>query len=70
VTADVGLMRSGPLDVPAVLAIGRGTLRKMRQNLSYAIGCRGQAPRPGAVGGLRDQAWQAAFGRSGERDLP
>jgi P-type Cu2+ transporter len=31
-------MRSDPLDVPAALAIGRGTLRKMRQNLGWAIG--------------------------------
>ena len=37
-TADVVLMRSDPLDVPAALVIGRGTLRKMRQNLGWAIG--------------------------------
>jgi len=37
-TADVVLMRSDPLDIPAALAIGRGTLRKMRQNLGWAIG--------------------------------
>ena len=37
-TADVVLMRSDPLDVPAALRIGRGTLRKMRQNLGWAIG--------------------------------
>ncbi len=37
-TADVVLMRSDPLDVPAALLIGRGTLRKMRQNLGWAIG--------------------------------
>ena len=37
-TADVVLMRSDPLDVPTALAIGRGTLRKMRQNLGWAIG--------------------------------
>ena len=37
-TADVVLMRSDPLDVPAAQAIGRGTLRKMRQNLGWAIG--------------------------------
>ena len=33
-TADVVLMRSDPLDVPVALRIGRGTLRKMRQNLA------------------------------------
>ena len=37
-TADVVLMRSDPLDIPVVLQIGRGTLRKMRQNLAWAIG--------------------------------
>jgi P-type Cu2+ transporter len=37
-TADVVLMRSDPLDVPTALTIGRGTLRKMRQNLAWAIG--------------------------------
>ena len=37
-TADVVLMRSDPLDVPIALHIGRGTLRKMRQNLGWAIG--------------------------------
>jgi Cu2+-exporting ATPase len=37
-TADVVLMRSDPLDVPTALAIGRATLRKMRQNLGWAIG--------------------------------
>jgi Cu2+-exporting ATPase len=37
-TADVVLMRSDPLDVPTALHIGRGTLRKMRQNLGWAIG--------------------------------
>jgi Cu2+-exporting ATPase len=31
-------MRSDPLDVPTALAIGRGTLRKMRQNLGWAVG--------------------------------
>jgi P-type Cu2+ transporter len=36
--ADVVLMRSDPLDVPVALAIGRGTLRKMRQNLGWAVG--------------------------------
>jgi Cu2+-exporting ATPase len=37
-TADVVLMRSDPLDVPLALRVGRGTLRKMRQNLGWAIG--------------------------------
>ena len=37
-TADVVLMRSDPLDVPVALTIGTGTLRKMRQNLGWAIG--------------------------------
>jgi len=37
-TADVVLMRSDPLDVAIAISIGRGTLRKMRQNLGWAIG--------------------------------
>ncbi len=37
-TADVVLMRSDPLDVAVALQIGRGTLRKMHQNLAWAIG--------------------------------
>jgi P-type Cu2+ transporter len=37
-TADVVLMRSDPLDVPVAIEIGRGTLRKMRQNLGWAVG--------------------------------
>jgi Cu2+-exporting ATPase len=37
-TADIVLMRSDPLDIPTALTIGRGTLRKMRQNLGWAIG--------------------------------
>jgi len=32
------LMRSDPLDVAIAIAIGRGTRRKMRQNLAWAIG--------------------------------
>jgi len=37
-TADLVLMRSDPLDVPIALRTGRGTLRKMRQNLAWAVG--------------------------------
>ena len=37
-TADIVLMRSDPLDVPTAVAIGKGTVRKMRQNLGWAIG--------------------------------
>jgi Cu2+-exporting ATPase len=32
------LMRSDPLDVPVALRIGKGTVRKMRQNLGWAVG--------------------------------
>jgi P-type Cu2+ transporter len=37
-TADVVLMRSDPLDVATAISIGGATLRKMRQNLGWAIG--------------------------------
>jgi Cu2+-exporting ATPase len=37
-TADVVLMRSDPLGVATAIAVGRGTVRKMRQNLAWAIG--------------------------------
>ncbi len=37
-TADVVLMRSDPLDVSTAVTISRGTLRKMRQNLAWAVG--------------------------------
>jgi len=37
-TADVVLMRSDPLDVATALRIGKGTVRKERQNLGWAIG--------------------------------
>lgn len=37
-TADIVLMRSDPMDVAVALRIGRGTLRKMRQNLAWAVG--------------------------------
>jgi Cu2+-exporting ATPase len=45
-TADVVLMRSELLDVPTALLVGRGTLRKMCQNLGWAVG--GGPPRAGA----------------------
>jgi len=32
------LMRSDPLDVAIALRIGKGTVRKMRQNLGWAVG--------------------------------
>ena len=37
-TADIVLMRSDPLDVLVALRVGRGTVRKMRQNLGWAVG--------------------------------
>jgi P-type Cu2+ transporter len=37
-TADVVLMRSDPLDVATAITISRGTVRKMHQNLTWAIG--------------------------------
>ena len=37
-TADVVLMRSDPLDVAVGIEISRGTVRKMRQNLAWAVG--------------------------------
>jgi Cu2+-exporting ATPase len=37
-TADVVLMRSDPLDVSVAVRIGTGTVRKMRQNLGWAVG--------------------------------
>jgi len=37
-TADVVLMRSDPLDVATAVSISRGTVRKMRQNLAWAVG--------------------------------
>jgi Cu2+-exporting ATPase len=37
-TADVVLMRSDPLDIATAITIGRGTVRKMRQNLAWAVG--------------------------------
>ena len=37
-TADVVLMRSDPFDVVIAITISRGTVRKMRQNLWWAVG--------------------------------
>ena len=37
-TADVVLMRSDPLDVAIAITISRGTVRKMHQNLWWAVG--------------------------------
>jgi Cu2+-exporting ATPase len=37
-TADVVLMRSDPLDIVTALSVGRATVRKMRQNLGWAVG--------------------------------
>jgi P-type Cu2+ transporter len=37
-TADVVLMRSDPLDVATAIQISRGTVRKMHQNLAWAVG--------------------------------
>jgi len=36
-TADVVLMRADPVDVPRAMALSRATVRKMRQNLGWAI---------------------------------
>ena len=55
-TADVVLMRSDPQDVATALRIGRGTVRKMKQNLGWAIGYNAIAL-PIAAG-----AFQPAFG--------
>ncbi|MCY7341418.1 MAG: HAD-IC family P-type ATPase [Pseudonocardia sp.] len=55
-TADVVLMRSDPFDVPTALRIGRGTRRKMRQNLTWAIDYNTIAP-PIAAG-----VFEPAFG--------
>jgi Cu2+-exporting ATPase len=37
-TADVVLMRSDPLDIPVAIRISRATVRKMHQNLGWAVG--------------------------------
>jgi Cu2+-exporting ATPase len=49
-------MRSDPVGVPLALTIGRGTLRKMRQNLGWAVGYNAVAL-PLAAG-----AFEPAFG--------
>ncbi len=36
-TADIVLMRSDPLDVSVALRVGKGTVRKERQNVAWAI---------------------------------
>ncbi|HEY6398856.1 MAG TPA: HAD-IC family P-type ATPase, partial [Solirubrobacteraceae bacterium] len=38
VAVDIVLMRSDPLDIATGLTISRGTLRKMHQNLAWAVG--------------------------------
>ncbi|SRR5216683_6032183 len=55
-TADVVLMRSDPLDIPAAVVIGRGMLSKMHQNLGWAVGYNALAL-PIATG-----VFEAAFG--------
>jgi Cu2+-exporting ATPase len=42
-TADVVLMRSDPADVATAIQISRGTVRKMHQNLGWAVGYNGLA---------------------------
>jgi Cu2+-exporting ATPase len=37
-TADVVLMKSDPFDVIGAIALSRATVRKMRQNLFWAVG--------------------------------
>ncbi len=37
-TADVVLMRSDPVDVARAVRLGRATVRKMKQNLAWAVG--------------------------------
>jgi Cu2+-exporting ATPase len=37
-TADVVLMRADPLDVSTAMSLSRATVRKMRQNLGWAVG--------------------------------
>jgi Cu2+-exporting ATPase len=48
-TADVVLMRSDPLDVARAVRLGRATVKKMKQNLAWAIGYNSLAGRRAAV---------------------
>ncbi|WP_406442289.1 HAD-IC family P-type ATPase [Streptomyces sp. NBC_00631] len=68
-TADLVLMRSDPLDVPTALRIGRGTLRKMRQNPGWAIGYNALACPSPQVSSNRPSAWCSAP-RSPRRPCP
>jgi Cu2+-exporting ATPase len=42
-TADVVLMRSDPVDVARAMRLGRATVKKMKQNLAWAVGYNGLA---------------------------
>jgi P-type Cu2+ transporter len=55
-TADVVLMRSDPLDVATAIEISRGTVRKMHQNLAWAVGYNSAAI-PIAAGVLEPQGF-------------
>jgi Cu2+-exporting ATPase len=55
-TADVVLMRSDPLDVATAIEISRGTVRKMHQNLTWAVGYNSAAI-PLAAGVLEPQGF-------------
>ncbi len=55
-TADVVLMRSDPLDVATAIQIGRGTVRKMHENLAWAVGYNSAAI-PVAAGVLEPQGF-------------
>ncbi|MFK4268654.1 HAD-IC family P-type ATPase [Streptomyces milbemycinicus] len=59
-TAGLVLMRSAPLDVPTALRIGRGTLRKMRQNLGWAIGYNAIALPMAQASSSPSSAWRSA----------
>jgi Cu2+-exporting ATPase len=55
-TADIVLMRSDPLDVATAIQISRGTVRKMHQNLTWAVGYNSAAI-PIAAGVLEPQGF-------------